>query len=75
MSLSDGHKTWGLGKVPPKVRSKIASKGGSALHASGKAHVFSSEKARAAINKRWENKRRQDELDRQKQELMDRGEL
>ncbi len=75
MSVNDGHKTWGLGKVPPKVRTKIAVAGANALQASGKAHSFSSEKARAAVAKRWENQRRREALEAQKQELIDKGEL
>jgi general stress protein YciG len=41
----------GLANVSPERRREIASKGGKAAHAQGKAHVFTSEEAREA-NKR-----------------------
>lgn len=41
----------------PIKRAKISSLGGKAAQASGRAHSFSSEKAREAVNKRWQNQR------------------
>ena len=57
-----------LNRESPIKRSKIAAKGNAAIRESGKVHSFSSEKAKEAANKRWQNKRLQEqkELDEMK---------
>lgn len=42
----------GFAAMKPEVRREIASKGGRAAHASGRAHQFTPEEARAAGRKR-----------------------
>lgn len=58
-------------RLPPKVRTKIASKGNAALRESGKIYKFSSEKAREAGLKSAMNRR----LRAQKLELENQEEL
>lgn len=41
----------------PIKRSKIAAKGNAAMRATGKAHSFSSDKAKEAVATRWRNQR------------------
>jgi len=46
----------GLETAPLRTRVRVARTGARALHAQGKAHVFTSERARAAAAARWGGK-------------------
>lgn len=58
-----------LDRLPPKRRTKIAAAGNAALRESGKVHKFSSEKAREAVAKRWQNYRLR--IQKEEQEALD----
>ena len=47
-STGTGRKHQGFAAMSPERRAEIASKGGKAAHAQGKAHEFTTEEARAA---------------------------
>lgn len=47
----------GFASMEPRLVRELAAKGGKAVHAQGKAHVFDSESGRKAALKSWENKR------------------
>jgi hypothetical protein len=48
----------GFATLSPERRRKIASQGGKAAHAQGKAHEFTAEEALAAAKKGWAHRRR-----------------